>query len=390
MSTSTLSFHSPNESNRKERRIVLKALAVSLLVSILYGCNLINNIQVTSPNLKVIPAQEVPQIIKAIPSYTRFAYSGLSFFDGKLYASSNIGLLEYENGTLSRLYKWYDNDDVISGPWFDRANQLLWVFHNRTDKLIRFDGKNWSLMDLPRPKEGYSRGDMLRGFQGISTDTAFWLQGGNYAWRWDTNKVAWVDEPIPDTGVFVSIAPVKDNVLVVMRHQYVPYLVESPYNRPDKPESDIVYFMQNKQWQELPNKSEVKFFTEKIVIAKEAAFILTDKGLLLRLSTLEITPIETLGEVEAMTVTSSGNLLVSFRNNGIYEYSDKWYKKFKSPYQPDEADHWTYVSEYKGQVALAITSKPQMAKDNQWKFPVQTKLWIGDRNELKVIPLAKQ
>jgi hypothetical protein len=356
----------------------------------MYGCSMINSIQAISPNPKVIPAQDIPRIIEALPNYTRLGYSGLSFFEGKLYASSNIGLLEYENGALSRLYKWRDNDDVISGPWLDQANKLLWVFHNGADRLIRFDGKNWSLVDLPQPKEDYSRGDMLAGFQGISTDTAFWLQGGGYVWRWDKSKGIWADEPIPDTGGFIGIAPVKDKVFVVMRHKYIPFLPDSPFNRPDMIESDVIHFRQNNQWQELPNKSKIPFFTEKIMITKEGAFVLTEKGLLLRLSSSEITPIETPGKIDAMTVTSSGNLLVSFRNDGIYEYSGKWFKRLKSPSQQDDPEHWTYLSEYNGQVALAITSKPQISKDKQLTFPGQTKLWIGEQNELKAIPLVTQ
>ena len=365
--------------------IKFKSLVAILIALLMCGCNLIARNQLNASSPRIVLAKDVHRIVNAIPSYTRFSYSGLSFFNGKLYASSNIGLLEYNGGTLSQLYKWYDKDDVISGPWIDRANKSLWVFHNGIGKLIRFDGKNWSAADLPRSREGFSRGDMLRGFQGISTDSAFWLQGSNYAWRWHASKSAWIVEPVPGTGLFVSIAPIKDKVFVIMRNDYSPIIAESPYNRPDKPNSDAVYFFQNGQWQEISNKSG-NFFTENIVIAKEAAYIITKDRRLLRLTTSDVSPIESLGEIEAMTVATSGNLLVSFRNNGIYEYSDGWNKRFTSPYPPTEPEHWAYLSESNGQVALAVTSKSQGAGKNAG----QTALWISSGSDLKAVPLGER
>src|SRR5215831_6203876 len=246
-----------------------KSLAAILFSLSMCGCSILARSQPNAPNPRIISSNEVSRVVRAIPSYTRFGYSGLAFFNRNLYASSNIGLLEYNGGALSKLYKWYDRDDVISGPWFDRMTQSLWFLHDGINKLIRYDGKVWSMTDLPRPKEGFTRGDMLNGFQGISTETAFWLQGGNHAWRWDARKSVWESEPMPDTGLFVSIAPIKDRVFVIMRHEYVPYIAESPFNRRDKPDSDAVYFFQHGKWQEFPNKSGIKFFTRDIVIAKE-------------------------------------------------------------------------------------------------------------------------
>lgn len=363
--------------------IKLKGLIAIVMALLMSNCGLIARSQLNASNPQIVSSKDAPNIIRGLPSYTRFSYSGLSFFNGRLYASSNIGLLEYESGALSKLYKWYDRDDVISGPWIDRANKSLWVFHNGINKLIRFDGKNWSMADLPHSREGFSRGDMLRGFQGISTDSAFWLQGGNYAWRWDANKNEWIVEPMPDTGLFVGIAPIRDKVFVIMRNDYSPTIAESPYNRRDRPNSDALYFSQGGQWQELTNKSG-NFFTENIVIAKEAAYILTKDHRLLRLTTSDISPIESLGDVESMTVTSSGNLLVSFRNNGIYEYSDGWHKRFTSPYPPSEPEHWAYLSESNGQIAFAITSKSQKAGDNK------TTLWISSGSDLKVVSLVER
>jgi len=90
-----------------------------------------------------------------------------------------------------------------------------------------------------------------------------------------------------------------------------------------------------------------------------------------------------------MAVASSGNLLVSF-NNGVYEYSSGWRKKYTSPYPPSEAEHWTYLAENNGQVAIAITSMPQMAGENKWKYPGQTSLWISNVSGWKAVPLGER
>jgi hypothetical protein len=95
----------------------------------------------STPQIK--SPQEASTLIRTLPGYARFGYTGLGFLDAKLYASTNIGLLEFENGNLSRLYSWSNKDDVVSGPWMDRAHQSLWIFHDGLRRLMRFDGKSW-------------------------------------------------------------------------------------------------------------------------------------------------------------------------------------------------------------------------------------------------------
>lgn len=360
---------------------------LSLILSC--GCTLLGVSQSNNRQPAVVSSQGVSRVIKSLPANIEFGYSGLSFFDGKLYASSNVGLLEYKNGTLSRLYKWHEKDDVISGPWFDKANNSLWVFHNGINRLIRFDGKSWHVMDLPRPKDGYSRGDMLRGFRGVSNEHAFWLQGGDNAWRWDAGKQSWIDVAVPDTGLFVGIAPIKEKVFVIMQHNYTPSIAASPYNRPDKPNSDAVYFFENGEWRELPNKSGIKFFTKEIVVAKEAAYILTKNDEILMLSASELVPIKTLGKVEAIAAASSGNLLVSFRNDGIYEYANEWNKRFSKPYTSSEGEHLAYLTESNGQLAFAISAQPQRNGDSQVRYTGTTTLWISSGNQLTVASIGE-
>ncbi|HNG95533.1 MAG TPA: hypothetical protein PLB32_22205 [Acidobacteriota bacterium] len=342
---------------------------------------------VGSANPRIILPQDVPRKIKEIPTYTRFGYSGLAYYKGGLYASSNIGLFEFQNGKLTHLYKWDDRDDVVSGPWIDQANDSLWLFHNGLNKLIRFDGKEWAFLELPRPKYGYTRMDMLKGFQGVSSDKSFWLQIGGSAWRLDASKNGWVSEPRPEPGLLVSMAPLKDKTHYIVRHKYASFFPESAVNRPNKPFTDGVYLFNQGEWKESPESNGLCYFAKQVLAFKDVVFILTESQQLLRLTSTEIKPIKTLGEIEAMTSTSTGTLLVSFRNQGIYEYTNDWQQKFPSPYPKTETSHWAYLSEYDGEIALAITPKPQWAGDGTWSYSGLTTLWISSGNEWKAIPL---
>ncbi|MCA1638154.1 MAG: hypothetical protein LC768_07435, partial [Acidobacteria bacterium] len=297
-------------------------LVLSLISLLVIGCDLVPQTQSNSPNPRVIPPEKVSRIAKNLP-YAEFSYTGLAFFEGKLYASSVIGLLEFEKGKLSNLYQWTNEDyDVVEDLSFDKANHSLWMFRSKKRKLIRFDGKSWNFVDLPKVAGGYTRGDMLKSFNGFSTDSAFWLNVAGEAWRWNADSNTWTrqvgasekdcyvtTDTNVDTRCFASIAPVQDRVLSIMHREYI-----SGFGNPTvgkvKPPSDRVYYWENDKWQEvIPKDSVVDFVTKEVVVGKDAAFIKTWYGKLFRVTASEIVPIETLGEVEKMITTTSGNFL---------------------------------------------------------------------------------
>jgi hypothetical protein len=268
--------------NRKTRSfgLILILFLFSLLIY------LIAKTQVIKPRLRIVPPQKVTGIIRAIPSYTSFDYSGLCFFQKKLYASSNIGLLEFDSGTLSRLYTWYGRDDVISGPWLDVANKSVWVKHEGIDKMIRYDGATWEMTELPQPKEGYTRGDILAGFRGTGTAEGFWLEGGRHAWRWSSKNSTWEPVSMPQDGSLARIIPLANKILLVMRHEPLPFLMG---NRDF--ESDTIHYYEG-QWKDVPNKTGINFFIEEVAIVKDVAYGLTSNGLVLRITPSEITKLE--------------------------------------------------------------------------------------------------
>ena len=358
-----------------------KGFPVVLFAVLICSYNFVANAQMRAQRPHVISPQGVPKVISAIPNYTKFGYSGLTFFNKKLYASSNIGLLEFDGGALSKLYKWYDRDDVISGPWLDVADNYVWALHDGIGKLIRYDGKVWEMTKLPRPGGGYTRGDILEGFRGVGTPDGFWLEGGQHAWRWVGKKSGWEPIPTPNDGSLARIIPLRNTMLLIMRHESLAFLVKGAYFK-----SDTIHYYAGR-WREVPNKTGKNFFSEQIAIVRDVAYVLTRDGHIFRITPSEIAKLEGPNDCEAIVVTTSGYLLASFRNSGIYEYAEGWRKRFPSPYLPTEAEHWTYLSESNGQVALAITSKPHMAGENQWKYPGQTTLWATSGGELRGMSL---
>ena len=133
-----------------------------------------------------------------------FGYWGLAFFDGRLYASTNLGLLELEGGVPRHLYRFQKRDSVISGPWIDRIHHRLWVLDEYTDELLNFDGTNWTRMPMPTPRKD-SRGNALEGIHTAASDQSFWIVAGGDAWSWDEASRNWTAEELPPLEVADSV-----------------------------------------------------------------------------------------------------------------------------------------------------------------------------------------
>lgn len=357
-----------------------RLLLVSTLC-LLGGCNYVTRLGHDKPYFHRVSSEEIPGVIRAIPYYTAFSYSGISFFNGKLYASTNVGLLEVEGGKPAGLYKWYDQNDVVSGPWPDPADGMLWARHEGLDKLLRYDGKVWNVTEQISPGEGFMRGDILAGFRGTGTPEGFWLEGGRHAWRWDGQADLWQELQAPPEGYLARVAPVSTKVLVVMRHDPLPSLVR----KGEEFKSDTIHYYEG-GWKEVPNNTGKSFFAQQVIIVGDVAYILTSEGEIFRLTPAGITEYETPGECETIAATTSGTLLASFSKLGIYEYSNGWQKRFSPPYPDTEPEHWAYLAESNGQVAFAITSKP--SGEESRKSTSQTALWVSRGDTLEVVKLG--
>ena len=53
---------------------------------------------------KVAAATKLSELLKSLPQSAHFSLSGLSFFDGKLYVGTNLGIVEVSRGEVTRFY----------------------------------------------------------------------------------------------------------------------------------------------------------------------------------------------------------------------------------------------------------------------------------------------
>ena len=111
--------------------------------------------------------------------------------------------------------------------------------------------------------------------------------------------------------------------------------------------------------------------------------------LILRVTPSEMTRLDAPDGCEVIAATTTGSLLASFRNAGVYEYKEGWHKRFPSPYSSTEPEHWAYLAESDGQIAFAITSMPQGYGDSKM-YRGQTTLWISRGSELKAVPIGER
>jgi hypothetical protein len=357
-----------------------KAVQVVLIIfSLLLGSLNSRVCIASSSNPKTIPQQQIIEIINGLPDYAHFSIAGMRFFNNKLYVATNIGLLELETESSIKLYRWLENDAVVEGPWLDSANKLLWFWLPATNNLIHFNGTEWIAGKLPQ--NGYTRGDILKGFRGSGNKEYFWLEGAHRTWRWDNKNDAWIEETrLPSDGSLVRILPMQKRLLFVQRHEILDFLVKSSTFK-----SDNIHYFTDK-WLEVPNSTGKNFFTEQAISLNDTAYIRTRNGEILCVTESGVSALNTPGFCEAITFTSAGSLLASIRNFGIYEYTGKWHRRFEYPLQEND-EHWAYLAEANGQVAFATSSMPKLTKDYKPSYTGTTGFWFSSDNKLNRIKI---
>src|SRR5690348_11145258 len=129
----------------------IAVVLIGITLSYVYGPN-------TGPP-KFLPSSKLSFLRKV-----QLQYSGMAFYKGQLYVSSTVGLIEIDGEQVDGVYRFQNTDPVVSGPWLDTSNQLLWAVDDHTNELLNFDGKTWHRIQFPQPEKGYlSRGDVLEG-----------------------------------------------------------------------------------------------------------------------------------------------------------------------------------------------------------------------------------
>lgn len=289
----------------------------------------------------ILPSSELAALIKALPDYAPFGYSGLAFYRGKLYVGTNLGLLEIQEGRVVRIFRVQGNYSVVSGPWLDRADQLLWMMDDQTNQSLSFDGTVWHRMDLPKPPKGsYSRGDVLEGVKPTSNAKGFWVEAGATVWRWDSTKNGWVLENLPpshrgpkDEDVVIAVLPIGSKLLFIVRHESLSFLTKEGQDF----SSDTIVTGDG-DWRSVPSAAGLKFFAKDWVVTDDSGYVCTRNYVVLKITTLAITKLETPGKCETLATTESGTLLAGFQGKGVYGYTSGWHLLAAYPYPSGEAN----------------------------------------------------
>src|SRR5215212_7615885 len=86
---------------------------------------------------KTMPPTEIGKRIASLPNYAQFSFSGAAFDAGRLYVTTNIGLIELQGTSVKSLHTWYLSDDVVEGPWVDKTSKSIWIQHVHDGALRR-------------------------------------------------------------------------------------------------------------------------------------------------------------------------------------------------------------------------------------------------------------
>jgi hypothetical protein len=360
----------------------MRLLPLALLVFAL-GC--------TAKDRPVAPAEpkssdptELPRAIRALPRQGHFSISGLAFLEGTLFAATNVGLLEFGAGNLKGFHRWYDDFNTISGPWKDAANRAIWIFRDDDGRFVRLDAERiWTRFDLPAPPRGYySRGDVLEGFSIAPTESEPRLLGSGSIWQLE-KPGTWKPQPTPQTPELSSIrgyVRLPDSELLLVRAGMC-------LRASCKLEA---HRLANGTWQQripLPIGSVAQ--TAQV---GKVTYARSTKGELVEITANVASLTAIPGFCEAITVTSSGRLLASFRDRGVFEFDGvTWAKRFDSPYTHFEGEHWVYLAEEAGSIALATASVPNLkpGSTSEWFYTGTDALWFTQGEQFRPIELRR-
>jgi hypothetical protein len=342
-----------------------------LLALALAGCNEIADKRAAA-DPKTSPPTEIGKRIESLPDYAHFAFSGVAFYGGRLYVTTNIGLIELQGTTLTSLHTWYSNDDVVEGPWVDKTSNSLWIQRAHDGALLRLDGTGWHLIALPTPPKGYySRGDVLEGFRGASDTSGFRLNGGGYVWVWNPPD-HWILETspsVPESSTPVGVGFSHGREIQVMRL--------GTCLSPMRPCNYAFYSRDGDGWS--AGRNLPVWQVRQVLGTGDGVFARSEKGELVRLDDNGAVVLETPGKCEAIAVTSAGKLMASFVGAGVFTLTQEgWTKALDYPYGSSEGEHWADLAEETGVVAYATSSMTIYFSGGKREYSGSTALWVSE------------
>jgi hypothetical protein len=330
-----------------------------------------------------------PEAQKEIDYPNELTLNGLAFFDGKLYATSSQGILEFDQGRFSGLCRWrLGRYKVIGsqGPWPNRTDGSVWFKEDYADFLIRRDASGWSSIPMPEP-HGDDINPLLYSigrFSEQSDRRGLWFSSKLETWRWDWNGRRWLEENLPPVTESVqAVAPMGKCLLAVLRNQSSAF---SLYAAGEEFKSDDVFIREEgREWRRLTPKGG-GFAAGQVVAVPGAAFIRTwGRGEVLQAGVNTLVRIDVPGPCEALAVSTAGELLASFRDQGIFRYSEGngWTQLYPCPCPPTQQKQHAFLAEDGGTVAFAISAW-RTSGSGSVSQPISS-LWISHEGRLEKV-----
>jgi hypothetical protein len=336
---------------------------------------------------KVLTATKLSERIKSLPAVAHFWVSGLSFFDGKLYAGTNLGIVEILTGKVTRLYQFQSWDSVVSGPWLDRADHLLWALDERTHELLRFDGSKWTRMREPVPAKGYyPLGVGLEGVKPIGNADGFWLAAAGMAWRWESAASEWRQIPFTDPSdhthpaEVIGVLPIGEHAIGIVRHEMLPFL--------QRKDEDFDFLSDELVGSDGGTAATIArdgkpFLADTWTVSGDAGYICTKERELIRVTEERVARMDAPGACEAVATDENLSVLAAIKGRGIFRLAQgQWALVAGSPYPSGVGEYWTHLAAASGQLAIAIDGRsvvdPQRASGADMHFVrnAPTSLWV--------------
>lgn len=361
---------------RVQRPKVQGAIVPVLIFPILVACA---GLTAQSAEPRLVSAAELSTQLRGMPSAFRFTISGVGFYQGQVYATTNLGLLVVQGNAIDHVLQW--GRSTLSGPWLDSARNRLWVQRDDNGSLLRLDTGKWSSVPMPPPARGYySRGDMLTGFGSVDSVHGFWIVGGGGASRFDETG-NWTPEPLP------PIDRIKNQVLgAAMVGEHMSFVVIDGSTAVPFPQPHALY-EQDAAWKSI---SLGEFEFRQVVGVDDTVYVRAKDGSLLAVRHGEVRKLPTLAPCEVIARTTSGTLLAVFTNQGFFTLvGGQWTKKAPYPSDVGDGEHTSYVAEFDGHLAFATMSNPHIKPGSDpivWTYTGVDALWtIEDGKIARVI-----
>lgn len=349
-------------------------------------------------SLYSVSPHEVEKRIAALPGYAKFGLFRPAYWNGRLFACCNVGLLEFFEDKLVALWQASEGDAAVDGPWLSPGSESLWVLSQANHSFYKLDKGNsaWISVSPPKTEKGYyTRGEWLEGFTLMDGAAQFSLVAAGSAWEWDVSKEKFVTRRLPGISAVAAAAATAKSEFFVERKDALA-IGDDPI------ESDVIKFVRGGAAKEPVSRlgkyhRYSEFYVAQMLPDGDGVWLRTKEGDLLWADEKELRLEQTPGDCEHLARSSQGVVLASFAERGIFERVGGWKKILDHPYAEKKGPYWAFLAESRGQIAFVATPMPVMERGEdeslraiKWMYPGPQGMWVARQGQWKALMLGEK